>query len=296
MKKFLSLFLIPLFVSAFEISFPPVHSFHQIPYDLWNLTKKNHFSEEIHIYWSNLFQERANFSCDFELLKIEFILKYGLAEETEVQLSFPFVWIGGGVLDPFIDGFHKTFGFPDAGRSKFPFFRTQLHLTHGETDPYSIDSPTGGVSSPHLFIRREFEINNKPIRLKFGFKVPLSNLPQGLDYKLPSMSVQMSLPFNLPAGKLWLSFATFLLSKPSFISREEFSLFTYKFNLFWFYKKIILSFATRTSPFKEENLRERSNVISLAVLLNKNFLIGVMEDISPYKTTPDISFFLLFKH
>ena len=135
MKKFLLLILIPIFANGFEINLPPVHSFHQIPYDLWNLTEKNHFSEEIHVYWANLFQERSNFSCDFELLKINLILKYGLGEKTEAQLSLPFVWIGGGLLDPFIDGFHKLFGFPDAGRSKFPAFRTQLHLAYKGTDP-----------------------------------------------------------------------------------------------------------------------------------------------------------------
>ena len=38
--------------------------------------------------------------------------RYGMGHQAEVGMEIPFLIVGGGFLDGFIEGIHSTFGFP----------------------------------------------------------------------------------------------------------------------------------------------------------------------------------------
>jgi len=42
--------------------------------------------------------------------------RYGIGHHAEAGIEIPFLIVGGGFLDGFIENFHSTFGFPNAGR------------------------------------------------------------------------------------------------------------------------------------------------------------------------------------
>jgi hypothetical protein len=46
--------------------------------------------------------------------------RYGVWSRLEVGVEVPYVIIGGGFLDSFIEGYHHTFGFPNGGRDQAP--------------------------------------------------------------------------------------------------------------------------------------------------------------------------------
>ncbi len=61
---------------------------------------------------------------DAESRELRLIVEHGLARKLAVRVTLPWIYIGGGVLDGFIDGWHDVFGLPDGARDELP--RNQL--------------------------------------------------------------------------------------------------------------------------------------------------------------------------
>lgn len=57
---------------------------------------------------------------DAESLELRFLWSEDLDSNWRVRASMPIVHYGGGVLDPLISGFHKTFGLPQGSRPRRP--------------------------------------------------------------------------------------------------------------------------------------------------------------------------------
>ncbi len=71
---------------------------------------------------------RETLSVDVETREIRFTLGRRIGEHFAVQLQLPYLYIGGGVLDSFIDGFHDAFGLPEGARPRQP--RDALHVRY----------------------------------------------------------------------------------------------------------------------------------------------------------------------
>lgn len=77
----------------------------------------------------------GNYFIDNETLRIAGKLKYGLTDWLQVGIEVPVLWRGGGVMDSFIEGFHRTFGLDNTRRDEFPHNRFRVEF----------DSPEGSI-------------------------------------------------------------------------------------------------------------------------------------------------------
>lgn len=68
--------------------------------------------------WTNTFVESPSLSL-YETLHSRTSIWYGLDDRMTIGISQSVLVVGGGVMDPFIDGFHKTFGI-DSHRTRYP--------------------------------------------------------------------------------------------------------------------------------------------------------------------------------
>ena len=59
-------------------------------------------------------------TVDAETREVRFTLGRRIGERFAVRLQLPYFYIGGGVLDSFIDGFHDAFGLPEGARPRQP--------------------------------------------------------------------------------------------------------------------------------------------------------------------------------
>ncbi len=57
---------------------------------------------------------------DMETAVVECRLAYGISERLMVDSRIPFIHMGGGFLDGFLESYHSTFGFPNYGRENRP--------------------------------------------------------------------------------------------------------------------------------------------------------------------------------
>jgi hypothetical protein len=63
---------------------------------------------------------RESLSVDAETREVRFVLGRRIGERFAVQLQLPYFYIGGGVLDGFIDSFHDAVGLPEGARPLQP--------------------------------------------------------------------------------------------------------------------------------------------------------------------------------
>lgn len=72
------------------------------------------------LLWGNTNSLSENYRIDAETRDFRFQYRRGIIENGEVSIEIPVVWRGGGVLDPFIDGWHDFWGLPQGNRNKVP--------------------------------------------------------------------------------------------------------------------------------------------------------------------------------
>jgi len=86
---------------------------------------------------------------DGETLRFDLELRYGLAEDWDLQVDLPWLEQSGGHLDRVIDDWHDLWGMPDGGRSDVP--RDQLNYRYASPDHGfylgNSDSGIGDVSA-----------------------------------------------------------------------------------------------------------------------------------------------------
>ncbi|HOP06551.1 MAG TPA: DUF3187 family protein [candidate division Zixibacteria bacterium] len=67
-------------------------------------------------YW--LYEENV-FRIDGELHELSIYSRFGVGQNLELSAYLPFRYVDGGVMDGFIEGFHRTLGIGQAGRDLF---------------------------------------------------------------------------------------------------------------------------------------------------------------------------------
>lgn len=81
---------------------------------------------------------------DGENYRINLALRYGIAARVEGGIDIPYVGIGGGIFDRFIEGWHDFFGLPQEGRPQAPRNRLLYsYVKDGRTRLLLDDSGSG---------------------------------------------------------------------------------------------------------------------------------------------------------
>ena len=113
--------------------------------DQWEL----HLSET----WVNTFSYSPGKDLlDFEMLDSRLSVAYGVRDEVELEVEFENRSSFGGIMDRFINAFHRTFGLSDAGRHNFPNNQLQIQLSdnRGNTALRLDNSDAGSFSNALL--------------------------------------------------------------------------------------------------------------------------------------------------
>ena len=96
--------------------------------------------------WSNSYVFQRNRTViDGETRTLAAGIRLGLFDRFEVGLRLPYQWVGGGVLDSFVEEFHSTFGFPGADRSQRPKDRFLIAGTQSNGQVYRADTDGYGL-------------------------------------------------------------------------------------------------------------------------------------------------------
>jgi hypothetical protein len=129
-----------------------------------------HGSLASHYVNENNATEFLNF--DGETGRVALQLRYGLAQNWDLQLEVPWLDQSGGDLDGIIDDWHDFWGMSDGGRSKVP--RDMLDYRYASAQGgFSLQDYTSGIgdvslSVSHAFYRDENSTVSAALGYKFG--------------------------------------------------------------------------------------------------------------------------------
>ena len=121
---------------------------------------------------------KENIMLDGESTRIALDIRYGIARGFDCGVEIPYIILGGGFLDSFIEGYHSTFGFPQGGRDQAPQNRLLYVYQRDGVQRLKIDSSSAGLGD---------------IRLNGGWQ-----LYQGEDK--PERAVALRTSLKLPTG------------------------------------------------------------------------------------------------
>jgi len=159
--------------------------------------------------WSNTFVYKAGeVLLDYEMLDTKASIAYGILDELELELGFENRSAFGGIMDRFINAFHRAFGLTDAGRHNFPRnqFEVQIADKNG-TPAVSLDDDDKGAFSDSLSLTLQHNVTCgteyiPAIAYAVTLRIPLDNTV-GLEGGLP-VEPQLSLSVSKGIGDFYL--------------------------------------------------------------------------------------------
>ena len=109
-------------------------------------------------------------NLDGEVLRFALDLRYGLADNWDLQLEVPWLEQSGGHLDKLIDNWHDLWGMPDGGRSDVP--RDLLNYQYASPDGgFLLDSSDSGLGDITLALNYAFYRGKEGVAsLGLGYK------------------------------------------------------------------------------------------------------------------------------
>jgi hypothetical protein len=110
---------------------------------------------------------------DGETLRFALEMRYGLAENWDVQLEVPWLDYSGGNLDDWIDDWHDLWGMSDGGRSDVPNDLLDYRYANRAGAGFSLQDSTSGLgdislSLTHAFYRKKSSVASLVVGYKFG--------------------------------------------------------------------------------------------------------------------------------
>jgi len=93
--------------------------------------------------WTNDFIAEPEYTVDAESRMLVLGFDYGVAPNFELGIDIPILWRGGGVLDSFIDSWHRAFGLPRGSRDLVA--NNQYEISGSNTDGSTFDLESSGT-------------------------------------------------------------------------------------------------------------------------------------------------------
>ncbi|MCB1848250.1 MAG: DUF3187 family protein, partial [Halieaceae bacterium] len=132
------------------------------------------FTAAVHSSAANIYVRDGNatefLNLDGEVLRFALDLRYGLADNWDLQLEVPWLEQSGGHLDKLIDNWHDLWGMPDGGRSDVP--RDLLNYQYASPDGgFLLDSSDSGLGDITLALNYAFYRGKEGVAsLGLGYK------------------------------------------------------------------------------------------------------------------------------
>lgn len=144
--------------------------------------------------YSNFFEEasNANFRVDYdmELLRTNTNILWSAGKGFQLGLEIPFMRFDEGFMDAFIEKYHHTFGFPNAGRETLPQNRFGYRFARNGVDLMNI--PKQGFALSDLIFSLQHQVNAEGRRMPavawfVDFRIPSGKQQDGTTTDEPGL-------------------------------------------------------------------------------------------------------------
>ncbi|HTG80758.1 MAG TPA: DUF3187 family protein [Geobacteraceae bacterium] len=132
--------------------------------------------------WARDTTDNENILLDGESYRVNLALRYGITKKIEGGIDIPYIGIGGGVFDHFIEGWHRFFGLPDEGRPDAPHNRLLYAYTNNGQTRLLLNDSGSGIGDIRLSggvqLYNDERPNPRQIALRASIKLPTGDSDQ----------------------------------------------------------------------------------------------------------------------
>jgi hypothetical protein len=279
---------IPVPVYPREVEFPLVQSMSYFPYADNSLLEKGKYSLTLDCYYSNIFMSNHHRTTlnDFEVLGTTIGFRYGIIENGTLEFYYRHSFIFGGILDKLIEDFHRTFGLPDADRPLYP--RNAVHYRFHDSFLYT-GSQDGASHLTAAFLKPIYRSGRFAIKARAALGIPLSVKP---GFSSGKLFVSAGVTASYKKKRFSLEFSNYLTlpGKPSWLPDTDIHPLMFFSQLEAGVGRWIGGFTLRTSVFKEDDAADNAYQAYIGFKIFKHLELIILEDFTPFNTTPDVSF------
>jgi len=290
---FLCLFINTSFIISAVVEFPLIQSVSYFPYSDHSVLDKGEISSTLDLNHSNIymFNEERSTINDFESLGTTISFRYGIWQNTTLEIYLRHTAIFGGFLDKFIEDFHSTFNMPDNRRPEYPRFA--VHYKYNDSFFYKGNE---NAFSPLVvgLIRQFYQTGQFSLKGRLSLGLPLSKKP-GFSSDKAFLTGGVIMSFR--TGKFSLELANHLsfYKRPSWLGDTDIHSVLFHSGIETRLWRFIGGFTFRSSLFKAGDLANNAYQCYFGYKFTKFLEFIILEDFFPFDTTPDISFGLRVK-
>ena len=252
--------------------------------------------------WTNINTSRKNaYEIDAETRLINLEAKYSPEDDTQLSISLPFMWQGGGVLDHIIYEWHELWGMPQGERNysnarEDQFETYGLNKSGSEIDPidngYSLGDVVLGIK--HLIVKNS--AGSPAVSISAYFRLPTATNYYKQDSIDIGLAVLSGIPFEsfvLQSGLGFIYFNDQHEDNIGFSSNQEYAFVSFEYTKFDSWAPIA-TITVQTSAI--DNIIKYPEYavyfdFGIKTLLAKQaiFEIACRENLAPPKGTSDVS-------
>jgi hypothetical protein len=145
---------------------------------------RGQFALDVDFDYSNIILEQKSdndlLRFDLEYLRTLLSLRRGFSGGFELRFSVPIYVYYGGVLDPLVNSFHETFGFPNYLRSQTPYGQVDLQFQSGDRPFVGVQDSAKGVGDISFEAKKTILAQNRyGLALRGSLELPTGD-PESL--------------------------------------------------------------------------------------------------------------------
>lgn len=269
-------------------------------------TEQGRFAAALHSSIASHYMNDANsdefLNLDGETLRFALDLRYGLAENLDIQLEVPWLDHSGGELDGLIDDWHDFWGMSDGGRSEVPRDLLDYRYATPQGNFGLVDDASGlgdlNLSLNYVFYRDKASAMGVALGYKFGTGDADDFTGSGADDAWIAVRFTGKQLSDLPL--VWHGHAGYLYAGDGDLTED------YQENNLWFaglslewrfgqYWSTLVQFDSNAAPLKSDITGVGDEAYMATVGLRRDFGrhwsadFSVVEDIG-VETAPDVTF------
>jgi hypothetical protein len=292
-RRFFSACLLLLAAAALpaqEINFPLIQALAWIPPAEGNLLPPGSHTWQVEVSDANLF----SFSRDMQVINDLSVFSAYLTYRRGISPALTFEVSGGlrfnynSGMDQFIKRVDAALGFTDSGRDVFP--EPTIHYKFRDYFYYNQDH---WVPAPLVLgvTGRIFRGGRVTLNGRLNIGVPLSNLAGFSSKKVFALA---GLRCEYAGNKLALSGSLTMafFAKPTWLAGENIDHTYLEAGLRIRLSRFLLGTIFRSSPLHFAENGNSGKIIYIAYLIKNIIEIGLMEDLPPMDTVPDVALYL----
>lgn len=286
-------FIFPAVSYPSDVEFPLIQSFSYFPYIKNEMLDNGNHEFVLDIGYSNIymFNYDKDIVNDFETGTLTIVYRKSILKNLNVEFHLRAGILYGGIMDKFIEDFHKLIGNGEDNRGDFP--RNSVNYQYKDVFSYnksiSFSGPFIAGILTKLYDGKDVDIN---FRVSLG--IPLQE-KVGISTGKPFLSTGFIFLYRKNKLAVDLSLYGSFFKIPEWYDPEEVRSRMFVFKLHGAYKKIFGGFLFRSTPFRYSDLSNPAYQMYFGYRITDKISISMYEEIPPMDTIPDVSFRLIFE-